>query len=318
MKRVDWRKGLTSGWRTTWELGKIIFPVTLAISLLQHTPVIDWLVRILTPAMSWMGLPGEAAIPLVLGNLLNLYAAIGAILTLDLTVKQVFIVAVMLSFSHNLFVESAVCRRVGVSAGLVMGVRMALAVLSAFMIHWLWQGGEAAAQYGLVAPREAQPEGWMEIAGIALQTAATGILQLAIIIFPLMMGIQMMKDWRWLDRFAEWMVPLMRPLGMEARGSIIIAGGLLFGLTMGAGVIIEQAKEKGFTKRDMTIMVLFLGACHAVVEDTLIFVPLGIDVLPLLLIRIIVAILMTLCIAWFWPSAEQGHMSNRAPQEGSV
>jgi hypothetical protein len=318
MKRVDWRKGLKSGWDTTWVLGKIIFPVTVAVSLLQHTLVIDWLIRLLTPAMAWIGLPGEAAIPLVLGNVLNLYAAIGAILTMDLTVKQVFILAVMLSFSHNLFVESAVCRRVGVSAGLVIGVRMALAVLSAVVIHWLWQGGEAVAQYGLIAPRETAPDGWIEMGTTALITAATGIFQLAVIVFPLMMGIQMLKDWRWLDRFAEWMVPLMRPLGIEPRGSIIMAGGLLFGLAMGAGVIIEQAKEKGFTKRDMTVMVLFLSACHAVVEDTLIFVPLGIPVLPLLLIRIIVAVLMVLFIAWFWPAPQHGRWSSRSMEGGSA
>ncbi|PTM56647.1 nucleoside recognition domain-containing protein [Desmospora activa] len=317
MKRINWKKGLISGWSTAWELGKIIFPVTLAVSLLQHTPVIDGLVRLLTPAMSWLGLPGEAAIPLVLGNMLNLYAAIGAILTLDLTVKQVFILAVMLSFSHNLLLESAVCRRVGVNAGLVAGVRIGLAVITAVMIHWLWQGGDSAAHYGWITP-QTQPEGWLEITGLALQTAMTGIFQLALVVFPLMMGIQILKDWHWLDRFADWMVPMMRPLGIEPRGSIIMASGLLFGLAMGAGVIIEQAREKGFSKRDMTLMILFLAACHAVVEDTLIFAPLGIDVLPLLLIRLGVAILMTLCIAWFWPSPQSNPAVNRPAQGESL
>ena len=58
--------------------------------------------------MSIFGLSGDAAIPLVLGNFLNLYAAIGAILTLDLTVKEVFIIAVMLSFSHD-YVDGVQC-----------------------------------------------------------------------------------------------------------------------------------------------------------------------------------------------------------------
>lgn len=47
-------------------------------------------------------------------------------------------------------------------------------------------------------------------------------------------------------------------------------------------------------------MILFLCACHAVVEDTLIFVPLGINVLPLLLIRLVAAVLLTLLIARLW------------------
>ncbi|MFD1427470.1 nucleoside recognition domain-containing protein [Kroppenstedtia sanguinis] len=300
MKRIQWKQGVQSGLNTSWELGKVIFPVTLLVSVLQHTPVIDWFVQGLTPIMSWIGLPGEAAIPLVLGNLLNLYAGIGAILSLDLTVKQVFILAVMLSFSHNLLVESAVCRRVGISAFLVMGVRISLALLSAVLIQWSWNGGGEAAAYGLISATPAAPQGGWETVGAALQTAVMGVLQMAIVVFPLMIGIQILKDLRWLERFADGMKPVLLPLRIDPRGSVIMAGGLLFGLAMGAGVIIEQAREKRFTRREMTVMVLFLAACHAVVEDTVIFIPLGISVLPLLLIRFGVAVLLTLLLAWFW------------------
>ena len=90
------KAGAEAGLKTTWTLGKVIFPVTLIVSLLQHTPVMDWLIKLITPAMGIFGLSGEAAIPLVLGNMLNLYAGIAGILTLDLTVKEVFILAVML------------------------------------------------------------------------------------------------------------------------------------------------------------------------------------------------------------------------------
>ncbi|QKG83195.1 hypothetical protein GXN76_01100 [Kroppenstedtia pulmonis] len=300
MKRIQWKKGLKSGVNTTWELGKIIFPVTLIVSFLQHTSLLAWVMDRLAPAMSWIGLPGDAAIPLVLGNLLNLYAGIGGILTLDLTVKQVFILAVMLSFSHNLLVESAVCRRVGIRLSLVVGVRLFLAVASAWMIHWFWQGGDNQAQYGWIPPVN-QPDGWLEISIQALQTAGTGILQLALIVFPLMMGIQIMKDFRWLDYFADLVKPMMRLLGIRSHGGVIMAGGLLFGLAMGAGVIIEQAKEQHFTRREMTLMVLFLAACHAVVEDTLIFAPLGIPILPLLIIRVVAAFLLTIFLAKVWP-----------------
>ena len=60
-----------------------------------------WIIELIAPIMGIFGLSGEAAIPLVLGNGLNLYAGIAGILSLELTVKEVFIIAVMLSFSHN-------------------------------------------------------------------------------------------------------------------------------------------------------------------------------------------------------------------------
>ncbi|CAN5815759.1 nucleoside recognition domain-containing protein [soil metagenome] len=300
VRRVSWRDGIRSGLRTSWELGKIIFPITLAVSILQYTAVYDAMLAGLTPVMALIGLPNEAAIPLTLSNLLNLYAAIGAILTMDLTVKQVFILALMLSFSHSLPVEAAVCRRIGVSVSLVIGFRVALAVTAAAAVNLLWGGGEAVARYGLAPITEQEPSGWDGIIISALQTALIGIFQLALIVIPVMLMIQILKDLGALDRFAAWTRPLMRPLGIAPHGAVTMAGGLIFGLAFGAGVIMEQVREQKFTQRELTLIILFLCACHAVIEDTLIFIPLGINVLPLLLIRLVAAILLTLLIARLW------------------
>ncbi len=297
---ISWREGLKSGLRTTWELGKIIFPVTLAVSVLQYTAFYDVLLSGLTPVMALLGLPNEAAVPLALGNLLNLYAAIGAILTMELTVKQVFILALMLSFSHSLPVEAAVCRRIGVSVSLVVGFRVALAVGAAGAVNLLWNGGGEVARYGLAPVSETEPSGWGEIFAGTLQSATIGVFQLALIVFPVMMMIQVLKDLGALGKFATWMRPLMSPLGVAPQGAVTMAGGLIFGLAFGAGVILEQVREQKFTKRELTLMILFLCACHAVIEDTLIFIPLGINVLPLLLIRLLVAVALTLLIARLW------------------
>lgn len=309
LRRISWREGLASGLRTTWELGLVVFPVTVAVSVLRYTPVYDSLLSLLAPVMGIFGLPDEATVPLVLGNLLNLYAAIGAMLAMDLTVKQVFILALMLSFSHGLPVEAAICRRVGVSVPLVLLFRISLAATAAVAINFLWSGGGEEARYGLVAPQETEPSGWVEILANAFQSAAMGIVQLAIIVIPVMLFIRVLQDVGALERFAAAMRPLMRPLGIAPRGAVTMAGGLFFGLAFGAGVILEEARRQKFTKRELTLIILFLCACHAVVEDTLIFVPLGINVLPLLLVRLTTAILLTLLIARLWrpdknPAAE--------------
>lgn len=68
----------------------------------------------IAPLMGLIWLPGEAAMPPVLGNALNLYAAIGAIISFDFTVKEAFIMAMMFSFSHNLFIESVLTSKLGV------------------------------------------------------------------------------------------------------------------------------------------------------------------------------------------------------------
>jgi hypothetical protein len=294
------KRGFVVGLKTTWTLGKVIFPVTLIVTLLQYTPVLGWLINLITPIMGWFGLSGEGAIPLVIGNFLNLYAAIGAILTLDLTVKEVFILAVMLSFSHNLIIESTVAAKVGIKIWIVVCVRLGLAFLSAFIINIVWQGGGELAKYGLITKSDEHVSGWFNILLEGLEKASIGIFQLAIIVIPLMVVIQVLKDLQWLAVFSRWMSPVTRLLGMKENTSTTLAAGLVFGLAYGAGVMIQAVKEDNVSKKDLTLAFIFLVACHAVVEDTLIFISLGIPVLPLLLIRLVVAILLTITVAFIW------------------
>ncbi|MCM3760645.1 nucleoside recognition domain-containing protein [Alkalihalobacillus oceani] len=300
------KRGLRVGLETTWTLGKIIFPITLIVTILGHTPALDWIARMLAPVMGWIGLPGEAAIPLVLGNILNLYAGIGAILTMDLTVKEVFILAVMLSFSHNLLVESAVAAKVGVRMSVILAVRIGLALISAFVINLFWQGGQEMAQYGFVSAAQ-QPElnSWLAIGWDGVTSAALGIFQLALIVIPLMVVIQVMKERNWIKIMSKAMRPLTKLLRVQENTSTTLVSGLTIGLAFGAGVIIQAAKEDGISKKDMYLIVIFLVACHAVVEDTLIFIPLGIPVWPLLIIRILTAILLTLAISVIWDRVEK-------------
>ncbi|WP_462411016.1 nucleoside recognition domain-containing protein [Neobacillus sp. Marseille-QA0830] len=294
------KKGLLVGLKTTWTLGKIIFPVTLIVSILQYTPVLPWVIKLISPMMKLIGLSGDAAIPLVLGNFLNLYAAIGAILTLDLSVKEVFILAVMLSFSHNLFIESGVAMKAGVKLWIVLVTRPGLAIVSAVVINLVWHGGGDAAKYGLIDSNMEQASGWMGIILQSLEKAGLGILQMAMIVIPLMMVIQILKDIQWLNKFSRAMAPVTKSLGMQENTSTTMAAGLLFGLAYGAGVMIQAVQEEGVSRKDVTLAFIFLMACHAVVEDTLIFVPLGIPVLPLFLIRLSVAIVLTLIVGTIW------------------
>ncbi|KYG33766.1 hypothetical protein AZF04_16140 [Alkalihalobacillus trypoxylicola] len=307
------KRGLLVGLETTWTLGKIIFPITILVTILGYTPILGYIATLLSPLLGVIGLPGEAAIPLVMGNLLNLFAGIGAILTLDLTVKEVFILATMLSFSHNLLIESAVAKKVGIKISVVLAVRIGLAIFSAFMINLLWQGGEQQAQYGFFPSPEAEvvPVGWGGIIWSGVESALMGIAQLALIVIPLMIVIQIMKERQWLKVLSKWMSPFTKLIGIQANTSTTLASGLVIGLAYGAGVMIQAVKEDGVKKKDLYLVFIFLVACHAVVEDTVVFIPLGIPVWPLLLIRIVTAIILTMSVAYIWRYLEMKQNQGR-------
>lgn len=298
------KRGLMVGLKTTWTLGKVIFPVTLIVGILQHTPILQFIIKAIAPLMGIFGLSGEAAIPLVIGNFLNLYAGIGAILTLDLTVKEVFILAIMLSFSHNLLVESTVAAKVGLKIWVILIVRLGLAIFSGIIINLAWNGGQELAQYGLVSKSEEAVSGFFPIILDAVQRGLMGIVQLAIIVIPLMILVQYMKELGWLAVFSKWMAPFMKMLGMKENTATTMVAGLTIGLAYGAGVMIQAVKEDNVSKKDLTLAFIFLVACHAVVEDTLIFIPLGIPVWPLLVIRLVTAILLTIAVAFIWKRIE--------------
>ncbi|WP_433744558.1 nucleoside recognition domain-containing protein [Falsibacillus pallidus] len=294
------QRGFLAGLKTSWTLGKIIFPITLIVVFLQYTPLLPWIIKLISPLMGWLGLSGDAAIPIVLGIFLNLYAGIAGVLSLSLTVKEVFIIAVMLSFAHNLLIESSVAVKVGVKPWIVLTVRLGLAILSAVIIQLVWHGGGEMAQYGFAKVQEVNVHGFWEILWLALKKATLGIGQLIMIVVPLMIGIQILKDKMWLAVFSKWVSPFTRMLGMKENTSTTLAAGLIFGLAYGAGVMFQAVKEDGVSRKDVTLAFIFLVACHAVVEDTLIFLPLGINVLPLLGIRLATATILTLIVGWIW------------------
>lgn len=293
------KRGIWVGFKTTWNLGKFIFPITLIMTVLQYTPVLPWMAKVITPLMKLFGLTGDAAIPLVLGYFLNLYAAIGAILTLHLTIKEVFILAIMTCFCHNLPIESTVAVKAGVKVWIVLTVRLALSFLAGIFVNLFWHGGSEMAHTMMQSSAD-HPDGILAILFISVEKAGLGIYQMAIIVIPLMFVIQILKDLQWIHTFSKFMSPFTRSLGMKENTSTTLAAGMFFGLAYGAGVMIQAVEDDGVSQKDLTLAMIFLATCHAVVEDTLLFAPLGVPIWGLFVIRFSVAVILTLIIGNIW------------------
>jgi hypothetical protein len=120
----DLLRGLLSGLSTFWILARAMIPAYLVALVLQRLGVIDWLAHVAGPLMSLMGLPGEAAFPLVLACVLNLYAAVGAMQAMSLSAQQITVLALAMLISHSLIVEGAVLRRTGMNAVLFSSLRI--------------------------------------------------------------------------------------------------------------------------------------------------------------------------------------------------
>jgi hypothetical protein len=64
-----------------------------------------------------------------------------------------------------------------------------------------------------------------------------------------------------------------------------------FGLIYGSAVIMEEAKKKALTKEELEHLHVSIGINHSIVEETALFLALGVNPLWLLIPRFAVAII---------------------------
>ncbi len=119
-----WKKGFADGLKTSLALLKVVIPVFAVVKVLEHTPLIAWISNACDPLMRLVGLPGEAALPVVTGMLVNFYAALGIILALGLSAWQITTVAIMLCCCHELVLESAIIKKAGIPAWPILAIRL--------------------------------------------------------------------------------------------------------------------------------------------------------------------------------------------------
>ena len=129
------KRGFKNGINTLIDLSKILVPVYIAVQVLSASGLLNIIAEIFKPVMLLLGLPGEASLVIILGYFLGTYAALGAIAAIELTAVQITTIAIMLSISHNLITESAVVKKLGVSAGASIAVRVFFSILMGFLYH---------------------------------------------------------------------------------------------------------------------------------------------------------------------------------------
>jgi hypothetical protein len=104
------QRGVKQGLRTFWILMRVMIPVYIIIAILARTPVLPAIADFFQPAMGIWRLPGDAALAMVVGHFVNLYAALAVIAAGQWDPDAVTVAAIILGISHSHLMESAVFR----------------------------------------------------------------------------------------------------------------------------------------------------------------------------------------------------------------
>jgi hypothetical protein len=267
---------------------KIIVPISFLTALITWSGYISTLNVIFEPVMKIIGLPAVAALPILVGLLTGIYGAIAAMAPLSLSVDQMTLVAVFVLIAHNLIQEGMVQNNSGLPflrANLIRLTAsfMTVPIISTFM-------GDVSAPGELSNPLAADRLSFLSMLNAWTMSTLALSGKMFVIIVTLMTVFETMKKYELIDRITALLNPVLLVLGLKKSTGFLWLTAAFFGLTYGAAVIVEEAREGNITGIELERLQVSIGINHAIVEDTALFLSLGIGFFWLVLPRFTAAI----------------------------
>jgi spore maturation protein SpmB len=267
---------------------KVMLPISLAVRVLQHVGFIDWLAAILSPIFSIIGLSGDSAIIFLTSIFLPLYPTIAVMTTLTLTLREATILAVMCLVSHNLPVECSVAHKTGSPFGRIVAFRIAMSFVSAIVLNWLLPQSDAP--FSFMNMGAAEVTSWGMLFMQWLSSSLTLTVTIVLIVTALMVLQRVLEEFGWMHRIANILSPLMRLFGLPSGCSLLWLTGNIVGMAYGAAIMIDEVENGRLTREEANLVNHHLGVSHSLLEDTMLFVAMGISFWWIFLTRLVLAI----------------------------
>ena len=300
------RAGLITALKTVVWLAKIMIPVSLVVGVLRDTGVLQVAAGYLEPMLRLVGLRGEGAMVLLSSIVLNLYASIAAMSLVPFTLREMTILAVMTLVAHNFLVELAVTEKTGTPALRMAALRLIAAFAIGAVLNVLLpaQMGTTppGAPSGSIRTVETTPPSGGAPAILTLSTAGPWITTWALdtarlmaritVIVVILMVVIRTSEFVGLDRWtARRLKPLMRVFGLPEAVALPWLVANTLGLAYGAAVLNEAAQNGSLTREDGDLLNHHLGISHSILEDTLLFVAIGIPAVWIVVPRVAAAMI---------------------------
>ena len=275
---LNWFKSIASkGTRISIHLLKLMIPALLLVRILDELEVLEQLAQLLQPIMSWFHLPGSAAFVIATALFGNLYAALAVWASfptlMQLTVAQASVLALIILIAHNLIVEMQIARQVGVRLRFGLSFRLVSAFFMGWFIYQIYSlldlfHEPADAWFASIIQEHLSWWDW-GVQTILNLGAMVGIIYLLVLLMAL---CELLR----LTTLLEWCLkPCLRLLGMSEKSAPLATIGLLLGLAIGGGFLIEEKRTGKMTDRDVFLSIAFIMICHAMIEDTLLLLMTG-------------------------------------------
>jgi hypothetical protein len=267
---------------------KILVPISLLTLILDAWHVMDHLDGLLGPVMGAVHLPAKAAMPVLTGLLTGIYGGIASMAVLDFSLREATLIAIFLLISHALPQESAIQGKSGMHPLKAASYRLATSVATVWLIGSFWDGSPAETVTAVTAAATPGAAGELFV-GWLVQT-----FWLCAQILCILVGIMIIMEWlkacRLSERIADLLTPLFNLLGLDRQVGLQWMTAALFGISYGGAVIVEETRNRPPSPESLERLHLSMGINHAMIEDPVLFLPLGIHPIWLWLPRLAAAV----------------------------
>jgi len=266
--------GLKRGGRSFGWICRIIIPVSLLVTLLQWTGWLNQLSFLLSPLMNLINLPFQAALPIIGGMLMNVYVTIAAMSALPFTIEQMKLIIVFTLICHNLIIEGIIQHKSGINVIKITPMRIAAAILTVLIASQFL--GDTSQSLPMAAQLTFDASLLMVLKDWAVNLM-TLLLKILGIIMVIMIMLELSQSLGWTKRSVRFFRPLMKVLGLPEQAATLWVISVVFGLTYGGAVTIDEAKRGILNKEELERLHISIGINHSMVEDPPLFLALGIN-----------------------------------------
>ena len=273
---------------TSWLL-KIMIPISLAVCLLQYYGVIAWCAQWLNPLFCHIGLPGASSIAFLTGATVTTYAALAVMMTMELTLRQATIIAIMVLICHALPLECTVVKKVG-SHPIRMGLlRIAGALLAAMYLNLVLP--EMSEPFSALSVSASEASVWQVLQGWLLSSLKLCLMIFAII-YALMFVQRLMERYGLMQKLVRPLSPIMVLFGLPPNAAYLWLVGNVLGISYGSAVMIQLEEEGKISRKEADDVNYHLIMNHSMLEDTLVFATAGVSALWILSTRLLFALVL--------------------------
>lgn len=278
---MDYKQTMKTSLQSVWIILKLVIPIYIIADVLFYYNVLSYVSFIVEPFTSLLGLPPETSLSIISGMFLNVYGAIAFAAPLDLSIHQWSILAVFIGICHSLVVESVIMKKLGFSNLYSYWLR----IIAGFIVAFLTALMPSSWFSSSLTDSTFETVNYSSLSEL-LYNSFLNSISLTVKIIVLIVALVFIMDFIKSRNFIK------ESKKNVSKGFSLMVG-IFLGITYGGGILINEANSGKIQKRDIFYIGTFLMICHAIIEDTLLFVIFGADFTLVVVIRTISAIIIS-------------------------